>query len=463
MATRRSFLTTSAAAGLAGLAGLAKGQARRPNVLFIAVDDLNHHLGCYGHPQVKTPNIDRLASWGVRFDRSYCQYPVCNPSRSATLTGTRPDTTGVTNNTKPLLEASPNAMTMPHWFRQHGYRTAGIGKIFHGGEQFGDPQAFDSEDHYGPTPEGRQGERRNLTADRVKWCWWQAAEGGDLAQPDGQNAARAIELMKLWDTSPWMIGLGFHKPHDPFVAPKEYFDLYPLDSITPPESPADRSPELPQALPGGGLLTEFQQFGLREKREFTRAYWAGVSYMDACLGKVLDELERSGQRERTVILFWSDHGYHLGDRDWWNKVTLFELCANAPVIAAAPGMAKDASTQSMIEFIDFFPTLTDLCGLPSPDGLQGRSFRPVLENPATPHKSACYTQVDRGKDLIGRTVRTEDFRYTEWGDQAAELYDHRSDPGEWHNLIDSVAHRDVVAQHVRLLREDAPAGWTRPT
>lgn len=463
MATRRQFVKAGAAAAMAGLAGQARGQLARPNVLFVAVDDLNHHLGCYGHPQVKTPHIDRLASRGVRFDRSYCQYPVCNPSRSSTLTGLRPDTTRVTNNTTSLLEQLPGVMTLPHWFRQHGYHTAGIGKTFHDGPKFGDPAAYEVEEHFAPTAEGRQGERRNLTGDRVKWCWWMAAEGGDLAQPDGQNAAKAIELMRTWRDEPWFIALGFHKPHDPFIAPKAYFDLYPLESITPPEPPADRSPELPQALPGGGLLKEFGQFGLQEKREFTRAYWAGISYMDACLGRVLDELERSGQRERTMILFYSDHGYHLGDRGWWNKVTLFELCANAPVIAAGPGLATGRSTTSMIEFIDFFPTLTDLCGLPSPAGLQGRSFKPVLADPATPHKAAAYTQVDRGQGLVGRTVRTADFRYTEWGDQAAELYDHRSDPGEWHNLADSPAHRDIVAQHRRLLREDGPEGWQRPT
>jgi len=463
MATRRQFLTAGAAAGLAGLTSPAPGQVRRPNVLFIAVDDLNHHLGCYGHPRVKSPNVDRLASWGVRFDRAYCQYPVCNPSRSSMLTGLRPDTTGVSSNTTPLLQQRPEAMTMPHWFREQGYRTAGIGKIFHGGEQFGDPQAFDTEVQYAPTPEGRRGERRNMTADRVKWCWWQAAEGGELAQPDGQNATRAIELMKVWAGSPWFIGLGFHRPHDPFVAPKEFFDLYPLDSIEPPEIPADRSPEHPLALPGGGLLQEFAKFGLREKQEFTRAYWAGISYMDACLGRVLDTLERTGQRERTVIVFFGDHGYHLGDRGWWNKVTLFELCARAPLLAAAPGLAADRATAALTEFVDLFPTLTDLCGLPAPDGLQGRSFRAVLEDPSTGHKEAAYTQVDRGQELVGRTVRTADFRFTEWGVQGTELYDHRADPGEWQNLADSPAHREVVARHRRLLREDAPIGWRRPT
>ncbi len=473
--TRRQFLRLGAAAGAAALGGCAVSRpgaaavgastpkkagekGRRgdpPNVLFVAVDDLRHDCGCWGHPMVRTPNIDRLASSGTRFDRSYCQYPVCNPSRSSLLTGLRPDTTHVLNNRTPLRSKRPDVVTLPQWFRQHGYFTARLGKIFHGG--FDDARSWDESSNRRPTPIGRKGQGRNLTGGRLRWCAWRAAEGGDEDQPDGQLAGGAVRLLEQDRDRPLFIGLGFHKPHDPFVAPKRYFNPYPLSKMEPPETPADAAPA-PEPAFSRGFARAFAEFTDRDRREFMRAYYACTTFMDAQLGKVLDALDRSGQADRTVVVFLSDHGYHLGERGWWNKNTLFEHSCRSPLIVRAPGIgAAGQTTRRLVEFVDLYPTLCELCGLPAPEGLEGRSVLPLLREPDRPWKETAFTQVSRGQ-FAGYTVRTQRWRYTEWdgGKQGVELYDHEADPGEWHNLADDPAHASVRAELSRRLRAYVP-------
>ena len=464
--TRRQFLKATTTAGLAALSQTAFGnilaqtqstngktsQARR-NVLFIVVDDLNHSLGCYGHRLIKSPNIDRLAARGIRFDRAYCQFTICNPSRTSFLTGLRPDSTGILNNTTGFRSMLPDVVTLPQLFRRNGYFTAGLGKIFHGRRNTGDPQAWDVTIEPKATPLGQKGQGRNLTEGRVRWCRWLAAEGGDEDQPDGQVAAEAIRLLVQQRNKPFFIAVGFHKPHDPFIAPKKYFDLYPLDSLKLPEDPPDRSPELAQAV-SGGWKDEFARFTDRERREFMRAYYAGVSFMDAQLGKIMDAMDSLELWQNTTVVFFGDHGYHLGQRGWWNKNTLFELSARAPLIVATPEIrAKGISCSRIVEFVDIYPTLVDIHSLAAPGKLEGISFRPLFNNPNLPWKKTGYTQVQRGK-IAGRSVRTERWRYTEWdrGGQGAELYDHSKDPGEYYNLASDSKYKQIVAQHKRLLQ-----------
>jgi uncharacterized sulfatase len=457
--TRRDLLGGGAAMYLAGGVKPASSKAAsrggaRKNVLFIVVDDLTHTLGCYpGAPAIiKTAHIDRLARWGLRFDRAYCQFPVCNPSRSSFLTGLRPDTTGVLDNRVPFRSRLPDAVTLPQLFRQSGYFTARLGKIFHGREGMGDPQAWDVTLDPRATETGRRGEGRNLTGGKVKWCRWLAAEGTDEDQPDGQIAAEAIKLLERDRDKPFFLGVGFHKPHDPFIAPKRYFDLYPLGELEPPREPADATPLHPLAI-GSGWKDSFDRFSLRDKREFMRAYYAGVSFIDAQVGKLLDALERLGLRENTIVFFFGDHGYQLGEHGWWNKNTLYEPSTRAPLLVAAPGQTTPGThCARFVEFVDIYPTLADLCGLAAPANLQGRSFQALLREPDRPWKQAAFTQVNRG--VAGRAVRTERWRYIEWdgGRAGVELYDHDSDPGEFHNLGDDPAHADVRRKLAALIR-----------
>ncbi|UCD28453.1 MAG: sulfatase, partial [Planctomycetota bacterium] len=446
MITRRQFLkagTTVATAALGDWAdgnilaqarlssrpqsSKTKGTQRKPNVLLIVVDDLNNSLGCYGHPVVKSPNIDRLAARGVRFDRAYCQYPVCNPSRTSFLTGLRPDSTGILSNTVPFRSKLPDVVTLPQLFRKHRYFTAGVGKVFHSARNMDDPKAWNVTSDPKGTLLGKKGQGRNLTGGRIKWCRWLAARGDDLDQPDGQIAAEAVRLLEQPRQDPFFLAVGFHKPHDTFIAPKCYFDLYPIEHLKPPEDPTNRSAELPQAF-GGSWKAEFDRFTNQERREFMRAYYAGISFMDAQVGKLIAALDRLELWHDTTVVFLSDHGYHLGERGWWNKNTLFELSARSPLIVVTSRMNRKAGNCSrIVEFVDIYPTLADLCGLPAPVNLEGTSFRPLLNETVLPWKKAAFTQVQRGK-IAGCSVRTERWRYTEWdrGKQGVELYDHDS-------------------------------------
>ena len=363
--TRRQFLKTNAALASAAL-GLRSSSnifaqqlstqsreptiresKRKPNVLFIVVDDLNNSLGCYGHSVVKSPNIDRLAELGIRFDSAYCQFTVCNPSRTSFLTGLRPDSTGILNNKIPFRSKLPDAVTLPQLFRKHGYFTARIGKVFHSARNMDDSKAWDVTYDPKGTPLGKKGQGRNLTGGRVKWCRWLAAEGDDEDQSDGQVAAEALRLLEQHRNDPFFIAVGFHKPHDPFIAPKRYFDLYPLERLKPPKDPPDRSAELPQAI-GSGWKTDFDRFTDRERREFMRAYYTGISFMDAQVGKIIAAINRMKLWRNTVVVFFSDHGYHLGQRGWWNKNTVFELSARAPLIVVRQQMRGKGNSCSRI-------------------------------------------------------------------------------------------------------------------
>ena len=434
---------------------------KHPNVLFIIADDLNCDLGCYGNPAIKSPNIDKLAASGVRFDRAYVQYPVCNPSRTSFLTGLRPTTTGVLSNDAQFRKTLPDAVTMPQFFKRNGYDSFGLGKVFHRGLSPDEPRAdmddarsFDEVFYGSATTLGNTGPARNMTGGALAWCRWRAANGGDSEQADGQTAARAVELLKAQRAKPLFLAIGFYRPHDPFQSPKEYFDLYDPSKLELPKSPADYRLPNRFAIPRGEFGKAFDRFTDRDRREFLHAYYAGVSFVDAQVGKLLAALDEAKLADDTIVVFIGDHGYELGTRNWWNKSTLFERSCRTPLIVRAPGAKGNGRpTKAMTEFIDLYPTLAELCHLDNlPKTLEGASFAKILNDPAAEHKAAALTVCSRGQTL-GRSLRTPRWRYTEWGDAgAAELYDHDADPGEWVNLADKPELKAIRAELAARLR-----------
>lgn len=468
---RRAALGRLLALALCGFAhaALAAGADERPkNVLFLISDDLNCDLGCYGRSGVHSPNIDRLAAKGMRFDRAYVQYTVCNPSRTSFLTGLRPETTGVFTNEVPFRSRLPDAATLPELFRRGGWFCGGLGKVFHRGlspdeirPERDDPRSWDRTFYGRATQVGNRGAGRNMSGGSLAWCRWLAAEGADEDQADGQIAREAVRWIEQSAAEPFFLAVGFYRPHDPFQSPAKYFDLYPLDSLEPPAEPDDRSEYVRHAIPGGRFGNAFVHFTDQDKREFLRAYYAGVSFMDAQVGRILDALDRLNLWDSTIVVFIGDHGYELGVRNWWGKNTLYERSCRTPLIVWAPGAGgMGRSCRSLVEYIDLYPTLADLCGLEPDRSVEGRSFRRLLEDPSLPGKPVAYTVLQRGPGVQGRSVRTDRYRYTEWneGREGVELYDHHADPGEWKNLADDPVHAPARSELSALLLRQKPPG-----
>jgi len=429
---------------------------KKKNVLFIIVEDFKNIMGCYGNPLVKTPNIDRLAQKGLRFDRAYCQFPVCNPSRSSFMTGLRVDTIGIYENVSPWTKNVGHVMTMPRFFRDNGYHTIRINKIFHGTGAHDDPGAWSQMYDIGTSELGRTGQGRNLTDGVVPWCSWLAANGTDEDQQDGAMISKAIELLKQKREEPFFMALGLAKPHDPFNAPRKYFEMYNLDELMPPVLPDNRYPEQQYTIESGWKKS-FDKFSLQDEREYLRAYYACTTFADAQIGRITDTLDKQDLWKDTVVLFIGDHGYNLGEHDWWNKNVLFEDSCRVPMIAVIEGETRAAtSCGELVELIDIFQTFADLCGLEAPKGLEGLSFRPLLSNPYQKWKKAAYTQVRRGGGLDGVSIRTKRWRYIEWRQKgktkARELYDHASDPGEYRNLAELSEFTGVCKELSELLK-----------
>lgn len=447
-------------------------QARKPkNVLFIAVDDLNNRIGCYGDPMVKTPNIDRLARRGVRFDRAYTQFPLCSPSRTSLLTGLRPDSTKVFELTTHFRKTVPNVVTLPQHFKQNGYFTARVGKIFHYGVpgQIGTP-GLDDPISWNETvnPKGRdkaeEDKIKNLTpkVPLGSALAYLAADGTDEEQTDGLVAKEAIQLLTKHKNEsngekPFFLAVGFYRPHCPFVAPKKYFDLYPPDQIKLPVEPADDSTDTFRHSYNQTHPPYLWAAEPEKKREAIQAYFASITFMDAQLGKVLDALDQLGLTDNTVIVFWSDHGYHLTEHGLWMKQTLYENATRVPLLIVEPNsrVAGKASPRT-VELLDLYPTLTELCGLATPTHLMGESLVPLLRQPTRAWDHPAYSQVVRYRsNIVGRSVRTERWRYTEWNDGAegAELYDHANDPGEFWNLAKDANQQATLLTMRQLLRQ----------
>jgi iduronate 2-sulfatase len=423
------------------------------NVLFIMVDDLNNTLGTYGHPLVKTPNVDKLAAAGVQYNNAYCNFAVGGPSRGSLLTGLRPETINILDNRTPLQPLLECKTTLPRLFKQNGFQTMGLGKIFHGtSEDHGDPEAWDEYYNFKTTEIGRKGESRNMTEGKLKWCRWQSAEGTDEDQEDGQIAKKAVELIKQKRDKPFFLAVGFKKPHDPFIAPKKYFDMYPLEDCNPPQLPEGWKAPYSHSLPGE--TKTFDKFTDLERREFLRSYYACTSFMDAQVGKVLDALKESGQLDNTLIVFFGDHGYHLGEHNWWNKVTIFEKGTNAPFIIAGNAVSKKGiKSSAMFEFVDIYPTLSDVMGLKNvPDYLEGKSFAASINDGEKAFRSEVRAVSRRG-DMLGRMVKNEDWRYIEWdfGKKGHELYNQHDDPIEYNNLAEDDTYAGIISEMKELL------------
>jgi uncharacterized sulfatase len=448
---------------------LPQQSSRRPNVLLIMADDLNNDLGTYGHPLVQTPNLDRLAARGVRFDRAYVQFPLCSPSRVSLLTGLRPDATRVHDLQTDFRTILPDAVTLPQTFRRNGYLAARVGKIYHYGNpgQIGtsgldDPASWDVVVNPRGIDKDEEAQLTNLTPKRGlgSALAYYASPAPDDAHTDGKVAAETIALLEKHKDRPFFIGAGFYRPHCPFIAPRKYFDLYPLERIRAPAF----SPAQLEHVPRAALFTNPPNWDVSEegRREVIRAYYASISFLDANVGRVLDALERLQLADHTIVVFISDHGYLLGERGQWMKQMLFERSARAPMIIAGPGVtARGQSSSRTVEFVDVYPTLADLAGLGGPRDLHGRSLRPLLRNPRAGWDRPALTQVRRGgaaDRFMGYSIRTEKWRYTEWdnGTHGTELYDEVNDPDEMRNLAADPKHRKTIETLQRQLRSMTP-------
>ena len=443
-----------------------KSPVKTPNVLFVVCDDLNTHVTPSGYRSIKTPALDELAADSMTFRRAYCQYPVCGPSRASFLSGLYPETTGVLNNTSDIRKSRPDSVSMPEHFKANGYWTASVGKIFHStrhqhGEVAWHEQIMFQNDELPLVTKARKiYEAENgsvdLRANRKNWkehlqklstqTRGQTPPGygptglSDEQHKDGKNVRQIINWLEQekYGEKPFFIACGIQKPHVPFLAPQKYFDLYPQKELKLPLSPSNDWEDIPKLA----MVKRFQAFGFemgREnndlRRQYTQAYHACISYIDAQLGLLFKTLRERGLWENTIVIFTSDHGYHLGEHFMWGKVTLFEECARVPFIIRVPGVTqKGTKTNALVELVDFHPTLLELCGLKAKSSLQGKSFVPLLRDPDSPGKKYAYTVVSRGTKL-GRSIRTNDWRYAEWGDSTmAELYNLKDDPQEYTNL-----------------------------
>jgi len=514
---RRRFLAwAAAAAGAAALpsgvlagkpAGSAPGRAppasRNPNVLFIAVDDLRPELGCYGVKEVRSPNIDRLAKRGLVFDRAYCQQSLCNPSRASLLTGLRPDTLKVWDLVTKFRDTTPNVVTLPQHFKQHGYYAVGMGKIFH--NPFPDPPSWSIPKQPAPTgcrsysKETRQRAAQQVAKTRQtggRAMQNRGRYGGpattaeavpDDRRFDGALGTLALEYLRKAQAqpAPFFLAVGFILPHLPWTPPKKYWDLYDPASI-----PMAPNPFLPRGAPpmamGGfyelrdcvdfmeapdpreGTLTDAQ------RRRLKHGYYASISFIDAQVGRLIDELDRLALSDNTIVVLWGDHGWKLGEHNGWCKQTNYEVDTRSPLIIAAPRAAANGqTTRSLAEFLDIYPTLCELASLPTPDHLQGRSLAPVLADPARSVKPAAFSQFPRrwkGGRYMGYAMRTDRYRYVEWVNRqtaetvAAELYDHAHDPGENTNMAAQPANEPLVRHLADQLWQafDRPAPETAP-
>jgi iduronate 2-sulfatase len=431
-------------------------QKPKYNVLFIMADDMRPELGTYGNKLIKTPNLDKLASWGVRFDQAYVQYPLCNPSRASLLNGRYPTQTGVLDNRIWFGAAHPEFVSLPKYFKQNGYASLRTGKIFHGG--IDDTDAWTA-----------GGEKRNFEgalntvapgqdpkqSDRII-----ALEGNGESHGDYKIASRAIEFLETYQDKPFLLMFGLNKPHSPPTAPKRMIEMYdvaqmplPVDFMPRPTTPAG-FPKL-SVPPRNSDLFIGRDASETEAREVIRAYYASITYADYNVGRVLDALERLKLRDNTIIVFWGDHGYHLGEKGKWSKHnSLFEIGTRVPLMVVMPGAKGNGkASRRVVEAVDLYATLTDLCGLPRPSGIIGESLKPLLNNPNAKWNQPAYT-VTKFNQNIGKAVRTDRWRYAEWPDsedRGAMLFDRQKDPNELKNLVNDAAYAKVVAEMKALL------------
>jgi arylsulfatase A-like enzyme/acetyl esterase/lipase len=458
---------------LAGAEPMAK-----PNILFIAVDDLRPELGCYGNPHIHSPNIDKLAKSGVVFNRAYCQQAVCLPSRASMITGARPDTTKAWDLSTDFRKAMPDVVTLPQLFKNHGYFSQAMGKICHHG--YDDVRSWSVPTLYPKAPHGAGSRRQDPDGPKVELSAKgrgpviERVVGPDNSLHDGELGDMAIAALKgMKDRKqPFFLAVGFIKPHLPFNAPAKYWDLYDPAKIELAANPFYPEGAPPYAIPPGGEMRSYSGVpaGWPVKDDFARklrhGYYAAVSYVDAQVGRLMEELDRQGLRDNTIVILWGDHGWKLGEHQAWAKHTNVENDARVPVIVSVPGMKKAGEkANGLVELVDVYPTLADLAGLPLPAHLEGTSFKPLLDEPGQSWKPAAFSQFPRKvgrKNLMGYTMRTDRHRFTKWVDRkdpskvdAVELYDHETDPQENRNIAGDPANKDLVAK----LDAQWKAGW----
>ncbi|MEW4486560.1 sulfatase [Thalassoglobus sp. JC818] len=455
--------------------------ADRPNVLMIAVDDLRPELACFGASHIHSPNIDRLAQSGVRFHRAYCQVAVCGASRASLMSGCRPETTQCWDYKTPLRAKMPEVLTLPQHFRNNGYETTFLGKVYH--SRTDDPQGWSlSADSIAPAdrnkgkgyvlPRAPLPKQRSAKANQKTGPAFE--NGGDVpddAYTDGHTADRAVKVMQHLATQdkPFFFAVGFLKPHLPFNAPAKYWDLYDRSSIQIP-SREDVIDGVPYAGSGWGELKNYP--GIPNNvpylddelsAELIHGYYAAVSYTDAQVGKLLDELDRLNLRENTIVVLWGDHGWYVGDFGDWCKHTNYEIATRVPLIVSAPGITDNQESKALVEFVDIFPTLSELANLEIPEHCHGQSFVPVLNEPDREWKQAAFSQYRKSKPpgtpMLGTSIRTNQFRYTEWRHRdtgeldAIELIDFESDPGATRNVAADAAYAQFLPELAELCAE----------
>jgi len=452
------------------------------NVLFISIDDLRPALGCYGDKTALTPNIDQLAKRSILFNRAYCQQAVCCPSRLSLLTGLRPDTIKVWDLATHFREAKPQAITLPQHFKNHGYHTRSIGKIFHGGgKPSKDPPSWSAPPlhDFVREPKVRYATQKNLKGKGLKRASTESAKVPDNRYIDGMVCENSLKALDQYATTqkPFFLAVGFRKPHLPFCAPKKYWDLY--KEIPPPASQEHpkNAPELAvrswgelegySDIPKHGKLTAVQVQKLRH------GYYACVSYVDALTGRLLKKLDQLKLTENTVVLLWGDHGFHLGEQGLWTKANNYELSTRVPLILSVPSQTtKGTQTDALVEFVDVYPTLAEICGLKEPDKVEGISLMPLIKNPKRSWKKAAFSQYPRSTsgnrhrkqgDFMGHAIRTDRYRYIEWRNvktrsvKARELYDHQADPHEMKNLAE-LPNQTAKLKELELLLK---GGWQK--
>ena len=470
----------------------------QPNVLFISIDDLNDWTGTQGgHPQAITPHMDKLASQSVQFDNAHCSQAVCTASRNSLLSGLHPTTTGWYGSTSAMRRSYDEVMgehtMLPQYFKDNGYKTMAVGKIFHSGvsdykertsafwdetgEEYKVPKELKARgEGYGGTkfyPFPREGsqiiDRYGPDFDDGNSLCWGALEREDM--PDGKMfdeliAEWAVERLDEDHEKPFFLAVGFVRPHVPYTAPKEYFDWYSLDEIVMPEVPDDEMSDIPimgKSIAYGTIKTgdHYAVVNLSDTywREMVLAYLACVSFVDDQLGKVLLALEDSQYADNTIVVLWSDHGQHMGEKKHWRKQSLWEESTQVPLFFSVPSMmANGKRSDRVVSLLDIYPTLLDLCGLPPVEKLEGQSLVPLLKNPKRKWDKPVLNSWYYGN----RAVRSERYRYIQYRDGSEEFYDHASDPGEFTNLAENPEYVDIIAKHRAWLpQEDAlPAGMT---
>lgn len=427
--------------------------ASKPNVLFIAVDDLNDWIGALGgHPQTRTPHIDRLAARGMLFQHAYCAAPACNPSRAALLTGVRPSTSGVYHNNQPWRPALKDAVTLPQHFMRNGYRVTGGGKIFHG--RYKDPASWQ---HYEPSagdPRPTQEVLRDPHS-RAGGIIWGELDVDDQAMGDYGVVSWAIKELARPHENPFFLACGIYRPHMPWQVPRKYYDLFPVGDIVLPEVMEDDLGDVPP--PGVSMARRGDHARILETDNWKRAvqaYLASIAFADAQVGRLLDALDHSPHRDNTIVVLWGDHGWHLGEKRHWRKFALWEQATRAPLIFVVPGVTKPGQTCAQpVDFMNIYPTLAELCGLPVEAGLEGVSMTSLLRNPQSDWERAALTT----HGWNNHAVRWRHWRYIRYADGSEELYDHRHDPHEWSNLAKDAGHAGIIESLRRHLpRVNAP-------